>query len=1056
MNKIVQRWQLLALSLLVIFGMMFTLLPSPIPFGGAGVAGATTYTEVVFLSDTTWTVPSGVSMVQVLVVGGGGGGGYEFAGGGGGGAANYDAAFSVTPGASVTVTIGVGGAAAPNISSKGVNGGQSAFGAKTAIGGGGGGSNGNKNGADGGSGGGAAYKTSSGTGGVGNPGKDGGTAGSNGGGGGGGMGVAGSNGATNVGGNGGNGVDYSAIFASTFGDPSYRGWVSGGGGGCGWSSTGTSGKGGAYWPVQNNTGGGGVGGWTSSYQGTPGSSGVVVVQYTPALVATSLAATLVKVTSATLGGNITEINTGGNVTQYGFVWSLSSHANPGSASPSTQTSYAGNWTSGTVDYGVGQTFTRDITGLTGGFYYYFRAAIYNASGGWVYGNELFFVTSVSMPIITTSDASEISTTGAMLNGIVTDLGETIHQGISVLRARYIAARYHGTHDRTYFTWGDKTLGNGTVCINYYDHDTSVLGVPVYMGWGIGTDAHNSPALHIIPSGTYAGYILVVWKDTSGNMLLRRSSNPEDLDNWDSPQTITGSGLYRQLVHIGDGKDALFDVEGNIVPDNYYNFGYRTTSDGGQTWSSRTVIVQDGTGGWDYGVVVTNGNATHIAWQWTSHDVHYVYSPDNLATWRTQGNSTPLSLPVTRTTGEEVLSYYQCWTEDIQVDGSGSPVISFIKMADGSTVGNAMWAHYSSGWSVHDTGLDAGHYGHSPGSPGTDALPYQTGIFIDFYDTTHVYVGVETSSTTSEIQEWYLSNHGANTWTKVADITTNSPGWYDEPRPVVNYGSDLKLIYNLITSWTTPLAYDSTIRSYPYAIGIPKANFTDVGFVWDSAIHESPGDIAPDVQTLYPGNYTSGVVSYGAGTAFDHEITEQSNYTIYFRAAGYDATGTWNYGNEETFNLLIDISNTPATKDFGTVQPSTYYWGKSGTQTGPGSWPLQESDCVEAVTYIYSTDPSATFTINILFSMSAMTGGITWNPGTTPGANVFVMKAGIAGVANESAMTKLSAAYQELITNLSVGDHIHWEFVFYTPTNLLTNNDTAVHTGYITLGLEVND
>jgi hypothetical protein len=53
------------------------------------------------------------------------------------------------------------------------------------------------------------------------------------------------------------------------------------------------------------------------------------------------------------------------------------------------------------------------------------------------------------------------------------------------------------------------------------------------------------------------------------------------------------------------------------------------------------------------------------------------------------------------------------------------------------------------------------------------------------------------------------------------------------------------------------------------------------------------------------------------------------------------------------------------------------------------------------------------------------------------------------------MTKLSAAYQELITNLSVGDHIHWEFVFYTPTNLLTNNDTAVHTGYITLGLEVN-
>jgi hypothetical protein len=86
-------------------------------------------------------------------------------------------------------------------------------------------------------------------------------------------------------------------------------------------------------------------------------------------------------------------------------------------------------------------------------------------------------------------------------------------------------------------------------------------------------------------------------------------------------------------------------------------------------------------------------------------------------------------------------------------------------------------------------------------------------------------------------------------------------------------------------------------------------------------------------------------------------------------------------------------------------------------------------------------------------MSSMTGGITWNPGTTPGANVFVMKVGKSGVANEAGMTKLSATPQKLITNLPGGDHTHWEFVFYTPTNLITNNDSTEHTGYLTQAAE---
>jgi len=58
----------------------------------------------------TYTIPTGLTQVQVLVVGGGGGGGRNLAGGGGGGGVYYNAAYPVTPGAAVTVTVGGGGA----------------------------------------------------------------------------------------------------------------------------------------------------------------------------------------------------------------------------------------------------------------------------------------------------------------------------------------------------------------------------------------------------------------------------------------------------------------------------------------------------------------------------------------------------------------------------------------------------------------------------------------------------------------------------------------------------------------------------------------------------------------------------------------------------------------------------------------------------------------------------------------------------------------------------------------------------------------------------------
>jgi hypothetical protein len=67
----------------------------------------------VFTSSGTFTVPTGITKVKVTVVGGGGGGGSfnsgSYLGGGGGGAA-IEIISGLTPGGTVSVTVGAGGA----------------------------------------------------------------------------------------------------------------------------------------------------------------------------------------------------------------------------------------------------------------------------------------------------------------------------------------------------------------------------------------------------------------------------------------------------------------------------------------------------------------------------------------------------------------------------------------------------------------------------------------------------------------------------------------------------------------------------------------------------------------------------------------------------------------------------------------------------------------------------------------------------------------------------------------------------------------------------------
>jgi hypothetical protein len=284
---------------------------------------------------TTWTVPTGVTSVEVLVVAGGGGGS---AGGGGAGGLLYEASHAVTPSANLTLTVGGGGAKGTPTSSNGADGANSVFDTITASGG----AKGAKQNTDGFSGGSGSGSGSDGT----NPryggsgivgqGKDGGDDGTIASpypsGGGGGAGVAGGDGSVTKAGNGGNGLEYSQ-FASVGGNPA--GWFAGGGGGgmAAPGSGGTGGSGGGGNGVGNtgtansgvaNTGGGGGGGGSAATAGD-GGSGIVIIKYeAPVYNITSdtVNFTIDNISVGTYGWNVQAFDSAGQSSQGDANWAF--------------------------------------------------------------------------------------------------------------------------------------------------------------------------------------------------------------------------------------------------------------------------------------------------------------------------------------------------------------------------------------------------------------------------------------------------------------------------------------------------------------------------------------------------------------------------------------------------------------------------------------------------------------------------------------------------------------------------------------------------------------
>jgi hypothetical protein len=286
----------------------------------------------------SFTVPSGVTTANVLVIAGGGAGGSgAWGGGGGAGAVVYGASYPLTPGATMNLSVGAGGLAgtasldpATNRSNNGIDSWINSSSSFVAKGGGAGasfawGDNSavNRNGSNGGSGGGGTENAAGGAGGTSTQtlpanatvtyaNAGGSTPATNNvsGGGGGGAGAVGANNTSSgVGGAGGAGINVYSSWFTALGQFGVGGFIAGGGGGGTNNSRGAGGSGGGGTGADTtsttagngaaNTGSGGGG---ATYNGSPlpggnGGSGLIIFRFTavvnPAVINTPTLATTV-------------------------------------------------------------------------------------------------------------------------------------------------------------------------------------------------------------------------------------------------------------------------------------------------------------------------------------------------------------------------------------------------------------------------------------------------------------------------------------------------------------------------------------------------------------------------------------------------------------------------------------------------------------------------------------------------------------------------------------------------------------------------------------------
>jgi len=271
---------------------------------------------------------------------------------------------------------------------------------------------------------------------------------------------------------------------------------------------------------------------------------------TPPSVTTSTASDLAP-TTTTLNGAVTD-DAGVTIDYYGFVWDTTDKGDGGNNDPAGPPgTWTNGWKSAVGDYGE-NTFSHSATGLTKGTEYYYRAAAHN-SNGWAYGSAVSF-TTIDDPTITTVAASQIATTTARLNALVTFDGEIGGGEDCTVTFVYKSGSPYANYAAVLAAGGTEVAAAGTYNVNES---------PYYDVAGLVASTTYSVAVKVVNSTTTVAYGSVLTFITSNGI-----SDPTDLKAISTATTISlvwtkNTGANYTLVRYSASAQPVTTADGTV-------------------------------------------------------------------------------------------------------------------------------------------------------------------------------------------------------------------------------------------------------------------------------------------------------------------------------------------------------------------------------------------------------------------------------------------------------------------------------------------------------------
>jgi BNR repeat-like domain len=158
------------------------------------------------------------------------------------------------------------------------------------------------------------------------------------------------------------------------------------------------------------------------------------------------------------------------------------------------------------------------------------------------------------------------------------------------------------------------------------------------GWTAGkrltwtSGASEYPAMAIDSANT----IHVVWEDsTPGNAEIYHKRSTDGGATWSAAKRLTwSSGESERPAVAIDGSDKIHLVWQDSTPGNYEIY-YKSSKDGGATWSATVNLSLTSGGSESPAVAVDSGNAVHLVWQDSTPgnwEIHYKKSTAGGLTW----------------------------------------------------------------------------------------------------------------------------------------------------------------------------------------------------------------------------------------------------------------------------------------------------------------------------------------------------------------------------------------------------------------------------------------